>query len=246
MIVTFKFRRGTSADWAAANPILAEGEPGVDIDTDGFKVGDGVTAWNDLPFITGGSGGGGSTVSWANITGKPITFPPSAHQHQVSDVVQFAENVQDLVAAMVIAGAGITATYDDNAGTLLLTSTGGTGGAADPEVIRDTIGAALRGTGLITVTNDDAADTITVSTLATANSTDAQLRDRTTHTGLMPVSGLPPGSTLTVQKSGTTWPARPTSRTDIFVIWKGPDPSPAIVSSGTGGMLNNVDMRAAT
>jgi hypothetical protein len=59
-------------------------------------------------------------------------------------------------------------------------------------------------------------------------------------------ANLPAGTTLTVAKSGSTWPARPTSRTDIIVQWKGADPSPAIVSSGTGGMLDNVDIRFVT
>lgn len=59
-------------------------------------------------------------------------------------------------------------------------------------------------------------------------------------------ANLPAGSTLTVLKDPTTgWPARPTARADIIVAWKGPDPSPAIVSSGTGGMLNG-DYRLVT
>lgn len=41
-------RRGTTAEWAAENPVLAAGEPGVDVDTGRFKVGDGVTPWEDL------------------------------------------------------------------------------------------------------------------------------------------------------------------------------------------------------
>ena len=60
------------------------------------------------------------------------------------------------------------------------------------------------------------------------------------------VADLPAGSTVTVAKSGGSWPARPTSRNDIVVQWKGPEPSPAIVSSGTGGMLDNVDIRFVT
>lgn len=59
-------------------------------------------------------------------------------------------------------------------------------------------------------------------------------------------ANLPAGTTITVIKSGSTWPARPTSRTDIIVQWKGADPSPSIVSSGTGGMLDNVDVRFVT
>jgi len=55
-----------------------------------------------------------------------------------------------------------------------------------------------------------------------------------------------PGSTFTVTKTGSTWPARPTARTDVTVQWKGADPSPAIVSSGTGGMIDGVDIRLVT
>lgn len=58
--------------------------------------------------------------------------------------------------------------------------------------------------------------------------------------------GLPAGVIIGVHKQGTTWPARPTTRTDLIVRWIGPDPSPPIVASGTGGMLDNVDLRSVT
>lgn len=63
--------------------------------------------------------------------------------------------------------------------------------------------------------------------------------------GVVPVDDLPAGSTVVVRKSGASWPARPTSRSDIIVFWVGADPDPAIISSGTGGALNNVDIRMA-
>ena len=59
-------------------------------------------------------------------------------------------------------------------------------------------------------------------------------------------ASLPAWTTLTVTKTSGTWPARPTARNDIVVQWRGPDPSPTIVSSGTGGMLDNVDIRLVT
>lgn len=45
-------RRGTKQQWATNNPILASGEIGLEIDglNRYFKIGDGVTHWNDLPF----------------------------------------------------------------------------------------------------------------------------------------------------------------------------------------------------
>lgn len=56
-------------------------------------------------------------------------------------------------------------------------------------------------------------------------------------------AGLPAGTTITVQKAAGVWPVRPTARTDITVIWKGADPSPAI---GGSYMVDNVDIRAVT
>lgn len=41
-------RRGTAAQWTAANPILAAGEIGFETDTNQFKIGDGVNAWSAL------------------------------------------------------------------------------------------------------------------------------------------------------------------------------------------------------
>ena len=50
---TFKLKRGTAARWAEVNPILEQGEPGFVYDQNRLKVGDGVTPWNDLPYIDG-------------------------------------------------------------------------------------------------------------------------------------------------------------------------------------------------
>lgn len=48
MSVTIQLRRGTAAEWALANPVLADGEPGVNTDDLSYKIGDGTTAWNSL------------------------------------------------------------------------------------------------------------------------------------------------------------------------------------------------------
>lgn len=42
-------RRDTSVEWSSTNPVLAAGEPGIAYDTGELAVGDGTTAWNDLP-----------------------------------------------------------------------------------------------------------------------------------------------------------------------------------------------------
>lgn len=44
-----QIRRGTAANWASVNPVLADGEFGYDTTNRLTKVGNGVTAWNSLP-----------------------------------------------------------------------------------------------------------------------------------------------------------------------------------------------------
>ncbi|HEV8033945.1 hypothetical protein [Yoonia sp.] len=46
------FRKGTAAQWAAANPVLLNGEPAWETDTGYFRIGDGVTAYAGLPIYT--------------------------------------------------------------------------------------------------------------------------------------------------------------------------------------------------
>jgi hypothetical protein len=50
MPVKLQLRRDTSANWSASNPILAEGEIGIDTTLRSSKIGDGSTAWNSLPY----------------------------------------------------------------------------------------------------------------------------------------------------------------------------------------------------
>lgn len=53
IIVEFRDRRDTAANWATKNPILEVGEHGYEIDSGRFKIGDGVTRWNDnLQYFT--------------------------------------------------------------------------------------------------------------------------------------------------------------------------------------------------
>lgn len=47
----FQFKKGIAARWQEVNPILAAGEPGFVTDENRLKIGDGITAWNDLPYM---------------------------------------------------------------------------------------------------------------------------------------------------------------------------------------------------
>lgn len=44
-------RRGTALEWSTLNPVLGDGEIGLERDTGIFKIGDGLTAWNSLTAI---------------------------------------------------------------------------------------------------------------------------------------------------------------------------------------------------
>ncbi len=50
MAVQIQLRNDTAANWISANPILAKGEIGVEIDTNKMKIGLGTTPWNDLSY----------------------------------------------------------------------------------------------------------------------------------------------------------------------------------------------------
>lgn len=65
MIVKFRFRRDTAANWTAANPILALGEPGLETDTRRVKYGDGTTPWASLAY----AGAEKANLSGAAFTG---------------------------------------------------------------------------------------------------------------------------------------------------------------------------------
>lgn len=45
-----------------------------------------------------------------------------------------------------------------------------------------------------------------------------------------------------IRKVGANWPARKNNSSTTLFVWIGPAPAPPIVSSGTGGMRNNLDV----
>lgn len=65
MAIHIEFRNGTAAAWTSANPVLSQGEPGVETDTQLFKIGDGTTTWNSLSYQ--GSAGGTQTNAFRSF-----------------------------------------------------------------------------------------------------------------------------------------------------------------------------------
>jgi hypothetical protein len=54
-LVRIRSRRGSASEWLDANPVLAAGEVGVEVDTGFMKVGDGDHPWDALAYGAGGS-----------------------------------------------------------------------------------------------------------------------------------------------------------------------------------------------
>lgn len=73
-----QIRRDLAANWTSANPILAQGEEGFEIDVNPFKlkIGDGTTPWNSLPYFTGAVTPSSVVISAGTqaFTGSNFTF----------------------------------------------------------------------------------------------------------------------------------------------------------------------------
>jgi len=67
MAVQVQFRRGAASEWTNANPILAEGELGLELDSNKFKLGNGFTRWNNLLYT--------STFNVGEDTSSDTTYP---------------------------------------------------------------------------------------------------------------------------------------------------------------------------
>jgi hypothetical protein len=68
MATRMQQRRGTAAQWTAADPILAAGEIGFETDSNQFKIGDGVNAWSDLSYFKNLEDLGGTLDDYIPLT----------------------------------------------------------------------------------------------------------------------------------------------------------------------------------
>ena len=69
MAQQIQLRNGTAAQWTAANPVLMQGEMGVESDTLKVKLGDGSTAWTSLSYFTQGATGPQGPTGLTGATG---------------------------------------------------------------------------------------------------------------------------------------------------------------------------------
>lgn len=144
MAMSIKFRRGTAATWTSTNPVLAQGEPGVETDTSKFKIGDGSTTWTSLayagntgatqtlPYRSFGDGSDGNvTISSGTTTLTRDMYYNNLTMSGTGKLVTagwrvFIKGILDVTAA----GAGAIQWNGSNGGNASA-ATGGAGGTTE-------------------------------------------------------------------------------------------------------------------
>ena len=104
MAVQIQFRRGTAAEWTAANTILAAGELGLETDTTFYKIGTGSTAWNSLAYGSIQGALAANAVTTAKILDANVTAAKLA-----SDAVTTVKILDANVTTAKIASSAVTA-----------------------------------------------------------------------------------------------------------------------------------------
>jgi hypothetical protein len=124
--VRIQVRRGTEAQWALVNPILAAGEVGLESDTNYFKFGTGSTAWNALPYANEPLSDLENRVGAYledNLLGQPNGVASLNSSGKVPAAqLDITELSQDAVNTAITAGTGVSKVYDDVANTITLTA----------------------------------------------------------------------------------------------------------------------------
>lgn len=167
---------------------------------------------------------------------------PNYSHYWKSGTLGFRRDSQDALLKAVADALALMQAAEIRIQQLVAGGAGGGGGIVEipAEYVTDTELAAymtanLRFTGLVRITKVSDGSFIW-STTATANATNAELRDRSTHTGTQPISsidGLAAQLTNTVQPSGimvarvynfstNTYPERGILPTGAHVTWFGP------------------------
>jgi hypothetical protein len=91
-VYKLRLLRGRSTTWSSKNPVLAQGEPAYDIDAKKFKIGDGRTRWNDLPYQAT-SGGGEFDGIHNDLEGRD-----TSDAHPMSSITGLAAALDDVSA----------------------------------------------------------------------------------------------------------------------------------------------------
>ncbi len=136
--IQLQFRRDTSTNWTSANPVLASGEMGIELDTRRFKIGDGCLSWNNLPYgglqgPTGPAGGGGSggTSATGSTGATGVGVPSGGTSGQVLAKTSSSNYATGWVnppasgVSSIVAGTNVTISPFNGLGAVTINASGG-------------------------------------------------------------------------------------------------------------------------
>ena len=129
------------------------------------------------------------------------------------------EEIQDVVGGLISGDGATSVTYNDAAGTIVISSTDtNTNTQRTDEEIRDVIGSAISGSGATTVTVDDAANTIIVSSTDTnTQRTDTEINDLIAAAGITPRTDAEIDARIALNPEGFVTTDTNTQRTDAEI-----------------------------
>lgn len=105
----FRIKSKTAAQWMAADPILADGEPGRESDTKKIKYGDGRTTWKNLPYA------GDNSVKNCRF----ITTATAGVDLQQSDEIIVVEGQKNMALPAAVNGKMLFIFKQDNTSTVI-------------------------------------------------------------------------------------------------------------------------------
>lgn len=144
MASRIQFKRGTAAQWTAANPVLTAGEVGLETDTRYFKFGDGTTAWTSLLYFNHADLAAATTAATASTIARrdgsgtllatemyvTASQPASTNSLTRKDYVDTQVATRVSSAITISAGTGLTGGGDLSANRTLTVSYGSASGTA--------------------------------------------------------------------------------------------------------------------
>ena len=138
-------RRGTAAEWAAANPVLAEGEDGYESDTGRTKIGNGEDQWSDLfysdttcPVLADG------VTDVSTALGSLIAGLPDASVLQLGEGIYYVPELRNVSVSGRITIKGIPGKTILKGDGTLATNLWGVDGASADTMLHPQPGASIR------------------------------------------------------------------------------------------------------
>lgn len=161
MAVIIQFRRDTDANWSSTNPVLANGEMGINTTTNQFKIGNGSTAWNSLSYAPIS----GTVASLDAVEDVTITSAASGDflkwngSAWVNDPINLATDTVGNYMVDISAGTGLSVTHTQGEGSTATVGIANTAVTAGSYTLANiTVDAQGRLTSASSSTYDDASN----------------------------------------------------------------------------------------